>query len=352
MSSKKYTLTICFPTYNRAAKLLPNIKKYLVYDEDRVSFTIQDNCSTDGSYEQFLSIHNERLTVRQNLSNIGALPNAKCALANNPNSEYVMFSIDKDMFDMPYLSKFIDYLEKEKPACGCLEVYGNPNEHVDTFSAGKEAVIHTGYLNKHPTGYFWRCDLLYAEMAKPYFKGLPEKFDFWFDVVMAHIAAMHPTVWVYIPAIFHGPRQPGFKPTKTITYNESNYFFSCSKRLETFEIYVKDLLSLNLPKQERQEIALLIARDTVSNVTTGLRHIYTSGREVYHYNLTWRIIPWHEMFGNAYKVLRIYLRLLKGFDSNRVAKGFYIWFRNIAAITKLCLEQLIHKPQNIPYHVD
>ena len=115
---------------------------------------------------------------------------------------------------------------------------------------------------------------------------------------------------------------------------------------------VKDLLSLNLPKQERQEIALLIARDTVSNVTTGLRHIYTSGREVYHYNLTWRIIPWHEMFGNAYKVLRIYLRLLKGFDSNRVAKGFYIWFRNIAAITKLCLEQLIHKPQNIPYHVD
>ena len=116
MSSKKYTLTICFPTYNRAAKLLPNIKKYLVYDEDRVSFTIQDNCSTDGSYEQFLSIHNERLTVRQNLSNIGALPNAKCALANNPNSEYVMFSIDKDMFDMPYLSKFIDYLEKEKPA--------------------------------------------------------------------------------------------------------------------------------------------------------------------------------------------------------------------------------------------
>lgn len=347
---RTYTLAVCIPTFNRSDILVESLQDYLKSDENRACFTVQDNCSTDGSFEIYQSIHDERLRVRQNAENIGAIPNGKAALSNNPDAEYLLFCIDKDRLDMNYLSKFINYLEREKPCCGCLDVYGDTNERIENFPKGIEAVRETGYLSKHPTGFFWRRDYFDKEIKKPYFKALPVKFDFWFDVVMAHCASQYGASFVYIPAILHGVRSKT-KPTKTLTYNDANYFFGYPKRMETYEIYTHDLLSLDVPKEEKMNMAVYLMRNTMGMVSLGLRFILCNNWEVYHYGFKWRVMPWHEMAGNVYHVYRLYTKLLKGTDPFRYRKGLWTMSRVSVHIMYTSLKGLINRPKCVPYIV-
>ena len=345
---KTYTLAVCIPTFNRSDILFESLQNYLKSDESRVCFTVQDNCSTDGSFEMYQSIHDERLRVRQNAENIGALLNAKAALSNNSDAEYILFSIDKDRLEMNYLSKFIDYLESEKPGCGCLDVYGDTNERIENFPKGIEAVRKTGYLSKHPTGFFWRRDYFDEEIKKPYFKALPVKFDFWFDVVMAHCASQYGASFVYIPAILHGARSKA-KPTKTLTYNDTNYFFGYPKRMETYEIYPRDLLSLDVPKKEKMDMAVYLMRNTMGMVSVGLRSILCNNWEVYHYGFKWRVMSWHEMIGNVYYVYRLYASLLKDIDTFRHLKGAWAMSKVFVHIMYTSLKGFINSPKCVPY---
>ncbi len=119
----KYTLNISFSTYCRGEQFLKDIQALLTSKDIRFRITVQDNHSEDGSFEALQSIEDERFVVRQNDKNLTSHPNHKKSLLNNPDAEYILFSIDKDFVNPEYISQFVDYLEKEKPYYGYLNLY-------------------------------------------------------------------------------------------------------------------------------------------------------------------------------------------------------------------------------------
>lgn len=311
----KYVLSICIPTYNRSKTLVPFIKNYLNCKDSRFCITVQDNCSTDGSYEALSKITDSRFVLRQNTSNIGGMPNAKCALANNIEAEYLLFCIDKDFVDMKRISDFIDFLEAERPAYGYLDLYKLKPDCIEKYPEGIKALIKTGYLSKHPSGYFWRRELFEEEITKPYFKALPFKFDFWFDFLCAHFAVKFQGYIVYMPVVLHGQQNPYSIPNKSICYNEHNIYFSLNKQIETFNIYICDLKELSLSIKDKRNMALRLFKRQILSSSIGLRKKYHNRSLCWHYNLQTKTVSWREMFVNSLYVASTYRKLMRGFEN-------------------------------------
>jgi hypothetical protein len=344
----KYILNICIPTYNRKT-LIYNIESYLRCKDQRFCITIQDNCSTDGSYEALKQITDNRFELRRNASNIGGSPNSKCVLEDNFDSKYLLFILDKDFIDINRISEFIDFLEKESPTFGYLDLYNLKQDCVENYQPGIESIIKIGYLKRHPSGYFWQRALFENEIAKPYFKALPYKFDFWFDLLCSHFAVNNSGCIVYLPLVLHGPRNPHFIPNKTISYNENNLFFGCSKNIEILNHFINDLNDLDLPKKDKYDIALRLFISTMYAVSTALRNTYHNDRICFHYDLQRRTVSWWEMFCNSLKVLRAYNLLMKSSECflSRLVKSILVLGYSVIRFSILCIKELFVKPRNV-----
>jgi hypothetical protein len=344
----KYVLNICYSTYCRGEQFLKDIQSLLTDKDNRFRITIQDNHSEDGSFEALKEISDPRLTLRQNASNLTAHPNHKLALANNPDAEYLLFSIDKDYVDPEHISEFIDYLEKEKPVFGYLNLYHPKGAPVKHYRAGRDAMKYLAYLCKHPSGYFWKNNIYSREIEKAYFKNLPMKFDWWFDLITAHLAAEYPGAIVDIPVYIHALYRQEYisKPSHTLSYDESNIYFGYKKRMENFELMVKDLLDLNLMQKDKSYIAFRMTKRLSDWVTVSLRHIYLNKRETLRYNLTSRKIGWFEMQRNVLNALALYFNLMYGRENvfGLLLKSCTIGGWSMLKSTKLCIKEIIRKP--------
>lgn len=351
---KKYTLCICYPTYNRSYVLEPKIREYFsICPDSRYCIRVQDNCSTDGSYERLQTIDDPRLLLGQNKENLGLIDNSQAVLYGNEEASYVLFSIDKDLIDPNYLSSFIDYLENERPHGGFIELYNPQNRPPRILKEGVEAIQYTGYLSKHPTGFFWRSDWLTSEMNKPFFKELPPKFDFWFDVMMAHCAVDHAISIVDIPLIMHGNRRKKdikthdlLKHNKTY-YSNNNLYFLPHKRKEQFETYINDLLLLNIPNEDKRKIALRLLIRNLNSVTIELRNIYHHSWNVFHYNLEWQDYPWNKQLKNMWNEILLYNKLIADYDELRHCKSLVAILYTIFNMCKLFFSELKTSPKNI-----
>lgn len=350
MNTPKYTLCICFPTYNRGKVLTTQIKEYLSKCPDpRYCIRVQDNCSTDDSFELLQTIDDSRFILHQNKANVGGIQNSQIVLYGNTQAAYVLFLIDRDIINPEYLSPFLDYLEMNQPWGGYVELRNYHENTTIQYKPGLEGLQHMGYLSKHPTGYFWRSNWLTNQMNEPFFKNLPPKFDFWFDLISAHCAVQHPTVVINIPVVkewWESDNQEYVdKLTDAVTYyNKTNFFALPQKRQEYMEVYIQDLLRLPVSAKAKKKIASLLLTQTIYLVTISLRDLYHNNWLVYHYNLKWHHYPIKQQLLNIALVMKTYHRLLTGYDSLRYLKSFKISSLFLLKICKRFLFELINPP--------
>ena len=113
------TLSICIPTYNRAAflkELLPSILHQLAeLASGEVELIVSDNASTDGTSEYLRLIDNARLRWWTNDENIGGDRNfLKCV--EEARGEYVWLFGDDDVLPKDSVARVLDFLRRENPA--------------------------------------------------------------------------------------------------------------------------------------------------------------------------------------------------------------------------------------------
>ena len=347
---KKYLLAICIPTFNRST-LKSNIETYLTCKDQRFYVRVQDNCSTNDIYEELKEIKDSRFVLKRNIENIGLMPNSRLVLSDCDDAEYILFCIDKDLVNVEQLPAFLDYLEQKRPAFGYVDLYNFMLDRVDVYPAGRLGLFRMGYLGKHPSGYFWNENLFAAELSKPYFKQIPLNFDFWFDIVCAHLSLLYDSVVLYIPLVLHGEKNPKFIPNKTISYNETNLYFSCPKRIETFIINLNDLNQLDVLNKLRNDEALRLFKRTMTGVTKTLRQIYHSNSMCYHYNLKWHTVSWLQMFKNSISVVRVYNKNMQKHESvlSLLIKSSIVFIYTVMSFSKNCIVELFKKPQENPF---
>ena len=331
MKNYKYKLCICYATYNRGDVFFHDISTLLVNNKDqRFCINIQDNCSTDGSFEKWDDIKDDRLTVRRNEKNIGAIPNSRASLSNHPGVEYVMYCIDKDYVNPIYLSQFLDYLDEKEPAFGYIDLYNKVNGEAELYKKGCEAILNTSYLSRHPSGFFWKTELLENEFSQQYFKQTNPTFDFWFDLMTAHFAVKYDGVIVKIPVFIQNQYREEYKDggEKSLTYNTDNIYFGVPKRLETYSLYIDDLFSLDLTTKDRKFIAYKQTIRTIGLLTFEFRSILNNDTICGHYWLQKRKVGFLELMQNVRQVLNAYSRAMKGREPkiSIAAKSFFLYY--------------------------
>ena len=113
------TLSICIPTYNRAAllkELLPSILRQLsTVQAEEVEVAVSDNASTDGTADYLRSIVDSHFRWWTNDENIGGDRNfLKCVA--EAKGEYVWLFGDDDLMPEGILAWVLDFLRRDKPA--------------------------------------------------------------------------------------------------------------------------------------------------------------------------------------------------------------------------------------------
>ena len=68
---KQYVLSICIASYNRKDIIVSDVKKYLSLDDTRFQVIVQDDGSTDGTFQELEKIKDSRLKLRKNKVNLG-----------------------------------------------------------------------------------------------------------------------------------------------------------------------------------------------------------------------------------------------------------------------------------------
>lgn len=304
-------LTICIPTYNRKDILLNDIKEYLSVADNRFAIRVSDNCSSDGTLAALEEIKDPRLIVTHNQENLGPVPNS--LIANSGNcSEYIMEMLDKDHFNIPYLKRFLDFLETEHPFFGFVDLdISKPFGFVFT-EAGYNNVLKTAYLDKHPSGHFYRTDLFEAVVKSDSFQKIDSSFDFPHEIINAELAVKYSSVIVEGPYVVNVNYRKELHGCKTKSYNEANIWFGVERRLIEYRYYIDNALSLNLPKNKVWKLAFRITNGAVFHVSTQLKALYGSKSICEHYCLRMRDVRIKEMLGNIQSVFAVFENEAKG----------------------------------------
>ena len=308
-------LTICKPTYNRVNVLISDIKNYLSVHDSRFCVKVNDNSSTDNTIELLQQINDDRLIVSQNSHNLGPIRNALLSL-KNAKSEYILFLIDKDTIDINLLPEFIDFLEKDKPIFGYVDLNINLSRSVKNFKPGVESIQNLAYLSKHPSGFFWRTDVFEDEIKKVFYTEYND-FDFIFDLINGPIAVKYSGTIVQMPLILNeNIRKDKFtqnnKSKGSYWYNANNIYFGKEKRLLELKIYLKSILYLNIKTKDKKLIINKLINRFTNNVTINLYDLMQNEEICSHYHLDIKRLSFSRMLRNAHEMILTFRKEVKG----------------------------------------
>lgn len=296
-------LTICIPTYNRKEVLINEVNEYLSVNDDRFLVKVSDNCSTDGTQEALNTINDPRLIINYNRENLGSIPNWIKALSDN-ESEYLIFTLDKDLVDINQLKYFLDFLEHEKPCFGYADLDLSKPKGYEKTEPGFDNVLKTAYLDKHPSGYFYRRDLFEEAIMRDSFLKIDKRFDFPFEVINAELAVEYPSIIVRGGLVINANYRNELKGNKTLSYDDSNIWFGTTRRLMEYGYYIDNALNLTLNPIDKYSLAKKLTEKGIINVSILLRQFLRDESVCLHYNVKIRHVGFLEMFHNIKQVLK------------------------------------------------
>lgn len=305
-------LSICKPTYNRKDVIISDIKQYLQLKDQRFNIKVNDNHSTDGTIDELSKIKDDRLLYNVNQTNKGTILNTLDALSNT-DSKYIMLLLDKDTIDTTVFPKFLDYLERDEPCFGYVDLKNKEEYRIENFSPGIESINKVAYLCKHPSGFFWRADIFEAEINNSFYNNI-KTFDFIFDCLNGPIASKYPATIVYMPLIINANIRTDMISKKykgSYGYDASNIWFGKEKRTLEYEIYLKSALSLEIPKQDKIELIKKLTIKGICSVSTSLHAVMLNKSACEHYNLHTRKVSFIEMIKNTHDILKIFKKNAK-----------------------------------------
>lgn len=152
-------LSICIASYNKAEITYSHVKSILTCNSPEMEVVVVDNASPDDTVEQLHSIEDKRLRVIQNEDNIGGSKNLVKSLFA-AEGKFCLYCNDRDIIFPEKLAAFIEFL-KENPEVGGGHCVRNKIEGGGFIGTkGVDALLTINFRGEHPTGFFFRRELL------------------------------------------------------------------------------------------------------------------------------------------------------------------------------------------------
>lgn len=100
-------VSICIPTYNRSKYLNNTIQSALAQHYPNIEVIVSDNASTDDTLLRLAAVHDSRLIVLKQSSNIGMANNWNACL-NRASGEYFILLSDDDWLEPAAIQKMVE----------------------------------------------------------------------------------------------------------------------------------------------------------------------------------------------------------------------------------------------------
>lgn len=299
-------LSFCIPTYNNAKSLHRLVLSILRCGDSNIEVALLDNGSTDETLKIISEIDDERLRVYSNGKNMGALFNMVNVL-DKGRGKYLVFMTDHDHVDPEKISKFKHFLlENTVISCGYCMFNSKSEQLFESFTMGYHAINNLAYLSRHPTGYFFKNDLLKLIRIVDRFSNYEYVDLFPLEFVFAELCLLGDGA-IYHDSLF-SPETEAKVVTKhksaTTNGNSKKAFFSPQTRLKLAVNFEDHIHSLQIIEKYKKQLMINSFFREFHAATLGFKAIMRRKDLCAHYYMESREIKVNELLNiglNFYK---------------------------------------------------
>lgn len=295
-------LSICIPSYNRFEVLNETIKKILKAKSRDFEVVIIDNCSPR-NIDDYISTNDSRIRIVKREEPVYGAKNVGDSILYG-RGIYSLLLLDKDKIDGNYLDDFI-YALGVSDVCGG---YCELNAECDSIEIIKEKTIETvGYLSKHPSGDFYKMDIVREYIISK--DVVLEKDPFPFDIYLAYCASKGNMMHYNKPVVYSALNDPNAEDSVgslTFKKENNNLYYLPKKRLEQFVVYVNCLSELNVSLDIKKGVLCELYKRTIAMVSTSYKSAMGNAVVCRHYGHEQKKVGMMEMIRNIIQLRKIY----------------------------------------------
>ena len=292
-------LSICIPSYNRFGQMRMNLESIFKARSKEFEVVIVDNCSTNNI--DGLGISDDRLNVIKRKEKVDGRINVWESLLFG-KGKYVMMCLDKDYIDGDSLDIFISKLQRNENIQGgyCVLDKKNSKGTASLVTNNFEKVI---YKNRHPSGTFYRKEILKEEYETVKFKDRKSIYylnAFIEDFLLAK-CMVKGNIYIYdSPLVFTANTirvvdENSMAKSYTYKPENKNLFFMPNCRLKQLNINLLHLDTLNFTSEEKNKIIREITGEALLTCTVGYEEVMKNSDICMHYYIESRQVTRKEL---------------------------------------------------------
>lgn len=303
---KKPLISICIPTFNRCEQVYKLISNILNYPGNEIEIVLVDNCSTE-NINLLEQLNDSRICFIKNTKNIGGILNPLKALTS-ANGTYAFLCLDKDNIDYYGIKCLIDRLSNDQGVVFGHCALNLQTSSLDiTYQSGYDSLRNMAYLSAHPTGKFYKTEILKNLTTVKQALTQGTDFGFIFDLIDAEMAQTGNSRIINVP-LFYTESKADCAKKPSFTSSAENIFFSPESRLRELFLYIESAFNLQLTKVEFFKLTVLLYRRGLISATFGYRNILNDDKICAHYRINQRKVGLVELLKIAFVFSKKYYK--------------------------------------------
>lgn len=312
----KPVLTFCIPSYNRADKIFKTVNEILSYSGADIEIVVLDNLSTDQTKSLLSVVSDSRFRFVENEINIGG-PLNHTKVITLATGQYAFLLLDKDHISATAIPALINRLKQHPNVafgyCGLNLSNDSPDVILEI---GYPSLKRMAYQSSHPTGMFYRTDILKRLRVISRIFADGKKFPFYPDVINGEMATYGRSLIINLPAFFTETKEE-CASIPSFTYDVKDLFFSPQQRFKELIVYVEFIKDLRLSQWVYLKLVAVVYYRSIMNATFGYQSTMKDVFVCSHYNVEPRRVEWTEMF-------KTQLTFSKGFFSSKIGLSYMV----------------------------
>ena len=297
------TLSICIPSYNRFERLKKTIFNILKCKSDDFEIVVVDNCSSS-DISKVINVEDKRLKIIKRDKPVDGTTNVNTCIMYG-KGKYSLLLLDKDIIIGDKLSEFIETLNRNDVFGGYCVINSNANnEEIYT----ENALEKFGFLSKHPSGNFYKMDML-----KNYVNQKKEKIllnPFGFDIWLTYCAQLGNMLLYDRPLIKSSLSKIDKNDKKSFTYsvkNDNIYYFP-KNRIEQFMMYFECLFSYKIGRLRKIKNVFKLYYRTLGQISIQYKSIMADEKVCSHYGHATKHVTMKEINENIFRLRKKFLK--------------------------------------------
>ena len=295
-------LSICIPSYNRFEKLNETISNILQAESDDFEVVIIDNCSPR-DINEYISYEDKRLRIVKREKSVYGVKNVGDSVLFG-KGKYSLLLLDKDNIVGSDLDDFIETLRNNDVCGGYCELNSN-NNSIEIES--DRTIEKFGFLSKHPSGDFYKMDILRGYIKEK--DNELEKDPFPFDIYLAYCASKGKMMHYDKPVVCSALNDPNAEDsTGTLTFKKElgNIYYFPKNRNDQFAVYTKCLSEFDISKEIKLKVLFCVYKRTIKQVSIEYRMVMKNPVVCRHYGHDAENISIIKMLKNVMLLRKVY----------------------------------------------